>query len=277
LLILVTSLALGTPAPVRAASGDFTLAYQDSSTATPAVAYLVRGGLTSCDPTLNCNGGLVEPKVVTHAGYYPNDSYGYGPGQFNISTGEPDSGFRGPITLTFSHLPSGVSSQTATSTTITDSTILYYDWGYPVYGTSTTFQLHADATAALGSTAITLTANNGLITHSVTLTIQVVNQLPSLALYNTLIDSQTTISGGQSFQLTVKLNYPVPAGQSYTIALTSDHPSIAPVPATVTIPAGAQSMTITITTYKPKQITLVNFTATYNGQTVPGSIQVNPF
>lgn len=75
----------------------------------------------------------------------------------------------------------------------------------------------------------------------------------------------------------VKLNYPVPAGQSYTIALTSDHPAIAPVPATVTIPAGAQSTFITITTHKPKKITLVSFTATYNGQTVPGSVQVNPF
>ncbi len=148
-LILVTGLALGTPTPAHAASGDFTLAYQDSSTATPTVAYLVRGDLASCNPTLNCDGGLVEPKVVTHSGYYPNDSFGYGLGQFNISTGEPDSGFRGPITLTFSNLPSGVSSQTAPSTTITDSAILYYDWAYPVYGTSTTFQLHANATAAL--------------------------------------------------------------------------------------------------------------------------------
>lgn len=132
----------------------------------------MRGGLISCDPTLNCNGGLVEPKVVTHYSYFPTDSFGYGLGQFIISTGEPDSGFRGTITPGFSNLPSGVTSQTAPSTTITDSTILYYDYGFPVYGTSMTFQLHADTTAALGSTSITLTASSGAIIYSVTLTIR---------------------------------------------------------------------------------------------------------
>ena len=163
------------------------------------------------------------------------------------------------------------------TTTISDTTVLYSDWGFPVFGTSSTLQLHADASAALGTTNVTMTATSGTLSHSLTITIQVVDALPSLALYNPLIDSATTVSGGHSFQLTVKLNYPVPTGQSDSIHLTSDHPTIAPVPTTVTIAAGGQSLILTIKTTKPKKITLVNFTATYLGQSVPGSVQVNNF
>ena len=72
LLILVVvltasmSLALAHQLPAHAAAGgDFEMRYQTSSTATATVAYLVRGGLPNCNPALNCNGGLVEPKVTT--------------------------------------------------------------------------------------------------------------------------------------------------------------------------------------------------------------------
>lgn len=278
LLTLLTAgmfLVGGRVPTAHAATGDFSLSYTDVNGSSPSVVYLVRGGLTSCNPATNCNGGLVEPKVKTLYGYYPNYSYGWDLSFLTISAGDPDSGFRGTVTFAVSSLPAGVTSQTAPSTTITDNTILYYDYGFPVYGTTTTLQLTASATAALGTSTLTVSASSGSLVHTTTLQIDVVSQLPPLALRDFNV-SQTTVTGGQTDQGTVTLNYPVPTGQTYVIALSSSNPRVASLPSSVSIPAGSRSATFTITTYHVSKVTLVTFPASYNGQTVDGSIQVNP-
>jgi len=107
------------PQPARAATGDFEIG---AGVGADRAAYLVRGGLQTCDSTNNCTGGLTQPKTVA-------TSAGFGNTILQIDTGNPDSGFRGTISFQLSGLPAGVTSQTPASTTITNSTILGTD-GY---------------------------------------------------------------------------------------------------------------------------------------------------
>jgi len=60
------------------------------------------------------------------------------------------------------------------------------------------------------------------------------------------------------------------------IALTSSNPRVASLPASVSILAGARSVSFTITTYRVNKVTLVTFPASYSGQTVNGSVQIDP-
>jgi hypothetical protein len=194
-----------------------------------------------------------------------------------VSAGDPDTGFRGTVNFQLSTLPQGVTSQTATSTTITDNTILCYDFGSPVYGTDTTLQLSADSTAPLGNFTLTLTATSGSLSHSTTLTVDVVDQLPATTLYQLTLPPTTSTSpstyGGSPAQGTVQLTFPAPAGGT-VVGLGSSNPSVASPPASITLPAGSTSGTFTINTQPVATDTFVRLSATLNGQTITSLTQL---
>jgi len=223
--------------------------------------YLVRGGLQTCDSSNNCSGGLTQPK----AGGPP-----WGNTILQVDTGDPDSGFRGTVSLQLSGLPAGVTSQTAASTTITNTTIVGNDGvGDTIFGTFTTLQLSADSTAPLGNFPLTVTATSGSLSHSVTITVDVVDSLPA----NTLRELEVAPGGpyatfgGTPSLGTVYVNASAPASGT-VVALASGDPSVASVPASVTVPAGSTSATFTITTQPVTSSTAVSFTATLSGQTI---------
>jgi hypothetical protein len=194
-----------------------------------------------------------------------------------VSAGDPDTGFRGTVNFQFSGLPQGVTSQTAPTTTITDNTILYYDFGSPVYGTDTTLQLSADTTAPLGNFTLTVTATSGSLSHSTTLTVDVVDQLPATTLYQLTLPPTTSLSpstyGGSPAPGAVQLTFPAPAGWT-VVGLGSANPSVAAPPASITVPAGSTSDTFTITTQPVTSDTSVRLSATLNGQTITSLTQL---
>ena len=54
-------LLAGQPQSARAAAGDFEIQAQVGA---DGAAYLVRGGLPTCDSSNHCTGGLTQPKTV---------------------------------------------------------------------------------------------------------------------------------------------------------------------------------------------------------------------
>jgi len=81
------------------------------------------------------------------------------------------------------------------------------------------------------------------------------------------------VSGGSSTG-TVTLNNPSGAG-GVVISLSSDNPA-AVVPATVTIPAGQQMTTFTVTTLGVSTVTTANITASMSNITAKATLTINP-
>jgi trimeric autotransporter adhesin len=253
-------LLISQPQPARATTGDFEI---QAPVGADRAAYLLRGGLQTCDITNHCTGGLTQPKTMLSGPAWANTI-------LQVDTGIPDSGFRGTVSFQLSGLPAGVTSQTAASTTITNSTTLGTDGvGDTIFGTDTTLQFTADTTAPLGNFPLTVTATSGSLSHSVTITVDVVNSLPAttLAQFETAGLQSNPTFGGTPSSATVYITLSAPASGT-VVTLVSGDPPVASVPASVTIPAGATSATFTITTQPVTSSTAVSFTASLNGQTI---------
>ncbi|MGH2559530.1 MAG: hypothetical protein ACRDJH_10730 [Thermomicrobiales bacterium] len=129
------------------------------------------------DFTLSTNLGsdYPEPSNLLRGGRYDGD---YGPlsrmwsygGCFYVTTViyvTPRNDFIGTVTLEILNLPAGVTSQTATSVTITD-------WRMA----NATLKLFAASDAALGNATVTVRATSGAIMHTLDLEFWVVDELP---------------------------------------------------------------------------------------------------
>jgi hypothetical protein len=81
--------------------------------------------------------------------------------------------------------------------------------------------------------------------------------------------------GGQSSTGTVTLSGPAPSG-GVGVTLSSANPSVASVPAGVTIAAGVTSASFAITTFAVGSSTLVNLTASYSDTTTSATLTVTP-
>src|SRR5439155_373102 len=95
---------------------------------------------------------------------------------------------------------------------------------------------------------------------------------PSVTL-STLSLNPTTVTGGDSSTGTVTLSGPAPSGGAQ-VALSSSDPSVATVPSSVTVAAGATSATFTVSTVTAS--TTVMISASYAGVTKAASLTVNP-
>jgi hypothetical protein len=269
-LVAAGVLLAGPPQIARATTGDFEIS---ATRGADGAAYLVRGGLQTCDSSNHCSGGLTQPKSAGGGGFANTIL------QVDTSTDNGfDSGFRGTVSFQVSGLPAGVTSQAPASTTITDSTILGTDpFSGTMFGTLTTLQLSAGSTAPLGNFPLTVTATSGSLSHSVTITVDVVDSLPATTLARLEVTGCAACNfaetfGGTPALDTVSVTIPAPASGT-VVTLASSDPPVASVPASVTVPAGSTSASFTITTQPVTRTTAVSFTATLNGQTM-GSNQL---
>src|SRR5205807_10462942 len=74
----------------------------------------------------------------------------------------------------------------------------------------------------------------------------------------------SVVGGAQSSTGTVTLSGPAPTGGA-VVSLSSSNPSVAAVPASVTVPAGASSASFTVTTSAVVASTAVTISASYGG------------
>jgi trimeric autotransporter adhesin len=118
------------------------------------------------------------------------------------------------------------------------------------------------------STTITITATYGSITKTATLTVRP----PALSAMSV---ASTAITGGKvAANNKVTLDGPAPAG-GVVVKLTSSSPTVAPVPSSVTVPAGqTESAVFDIPTSFLTANVPVTITATYNGVSKTDSLTV---
>ena len=96
---------------------------------------------------------------------------------------------------------------------------------------------------------------------------------PPPATLSTSIRIPATVVGGDSSTGTVVLSTGAPEGGA-EISLSSSNPAVASVPAKATVPANGFTATFTITTAAVAANTAVTITASYNGATRTGTLNV---
>jgi plastocyanin len=141
----------------------------------------------------------------------------------------------------------------------------------PAGATSATFAI--GTTPVTMTTASTLSASYNGTTRTTTFT---VNPAPATAAALTsLALSPTSVVGGSTAVATVKLTAPAPAGGARMTLSTSDK-SIAFVPASVQIAAGATTATFAVTTKATRRLRAATIAASYAGvvRTVTISVRV---
>ena len=125
------------------------------------------------------------------------------------------------------------------------------------------------STSVNASTPVTITATYAGVSKPVTLTL-----LPLAA--SSVVPYPASVAGGTtSTSHRVNLNGPAPAGGA-VVNLSSSDPATAPVPATVSVAAGATYATFRITTAQVTVSTPVTITATYGGASPSGTLTVRP-
>ena len=131
----------------------------------------------------------------------------------------------------------------------------------------------APVTIVVGGTALTaptslkLYATDGTVSRAALLTVTPVVSLASI--------SANPVEGGFATYGTISLNIPAQFGGA-TVSLVSGDPSLATVPATLTLPQGYTSMSFSATTVPVTRTTTVPITATFNGTTITGSLTLSP-
>jgi hypothetical protein len=178
-----------------------------------------------------------------------------------IVGGNPSTG---TVTLT-STAPAGgaVVSLSSASTAVVVPGSITVNQG----ASSATFGITTSSVAT--QTLTTLSASYNGITKTTTFT---VNPAPSAALA-TLTVSPTAVVGGTSATGTVTLTAPAPGGGA-VVMLASSKPSLASVPASVTVAAGSTSANFSVTTSTTKRNTSATLSAAYSGATKTATITV---
>ena len=118
-----------------------------------------------------------------------------------------------------------------------------------------------------GSVDITVTASTSSMSVANTMVLDPV--LAGVAL------AQSSVQGGTSVAATLYLNASAPMANA-VVQLSSDHPSIVIVPASVTVPAGLSAVNFTVNTNSVSASTNVNITSSYAGATSVTTLTVTP-
>lgn len=269
LVVAMAALALaGTAEPASADSGsggggggggggaqDFSICCDTSTTP----GFLVQGGLATCPAFDNCSPNpSFEPRYFS-CGFW---DCGYNNAVVVLTS---LNGFAGTVNLQLLNLPAGVTSQTATSVTLAANATNYQD-----------FKLQAASGAQPGDYLVTVRATSGALVHDAAHLIRIVTQLPPPLQTPTF--NPASIRGGTSSIGTVALAGPAPAGGA-VVSLLNGNPSVATIPATVTIPQGQTSATFTVTTTPVAATTYVSINANYQTVIYPigaGTLIVTP-
>jgi thermitase len=119
----------------------------------------------------------------------------------------------------------------------------------------------------------TLAPNAGRV--NVYRALQAVSGSPTQPSLSSLSLNPTSVVGGNSSTGTVTLTAPAPSG-GFVVNLSSSNTSVATVPSSVTVPAGATSANFTVATNPVSSVRSVTITAAAGGITRTATLTVNP-
>ncbi len=134
----------------------------------------------------------------------------------------------------------------------------------------TSASLKVTAGTVTASTRVTLTATYG--TSSATASVTVAPAAPA-ALASISVPS--TVVGGAAAALVVRLTEPAPSSGA-VVTLDNAKSAVFPLPATVTVPAGERSLSVTVQTTAVTAAAAVSVSATYSGVTKTAAVSVVP-
>lgn len=138
----------------------------------------------------------------------------------------------------------------------------------PAGASSTSFSITAGSVSA----PTTVTVKGTYYGVSATFNVTVTPPTPSAS---KLTVSKTSLTSGQSATGTITLTSAAPSGGA-SVILVSSNPSVASVPASVTVPQGATSATFTVTAGTVSSATSVTLGAAYGGNAALVNITVYP-
>jgi LmbE family N-acetylglucosaminyl deacetylase len=245
-----TNPAVGVPAsvtvPAGATTATFPIATSAVATTTPVlVTAAFAGGMRAAALTLS-------PQSVTSLTLSPA----------SVLSGNAS---QGTVVLPAPAGPQGVAVQLSSSdpaTATVPATV-----SFAAGASSATFPI-ATAAGITVTTQVTLSATYGTTATAVLavgpLAVSVVALAPA------------TVVGGSPSQATVMLNGPATGGGA-VVALSSSNPSVATVPASVTVPAGASSATFTVATASVATSTSVSIAASFLGSSISTPLTVTPY
>ncbi len=233
------------------AAGDFN---RDGK---PDIALPVIGAGNALAGLVNSTGASTTPPAFGSVTATPSTVVGGSPVQINISL------------VAGSVAPSGglsFSIRSSNSSVLTVPSIVTMPAG------SSSVSFNASTRSVTSSQDITVrVSNNQLGTRRVT--VRVTPSSTTVITLSGLTLSPSSVTGGNSAQGTVILSGAATA--STVVSLTSSN-TVATVPASVTVPAGASSASFTITTASVTSTTSATITATLNGVTRSATLTINP-
>ncbi len=220
--------------------------------------------------TLNHSDVVVPDTVVIPAGgttgTFPVTSIGNTAKTVYIYAGIFGPSLRQYVTIKLRNLKSIVLNPATVTGGTTSSAEVKIDYPAPVGGTVVELRSQKPTLAAVPAT-VTIPAGSDTISVPITtvarngdpLSIYIYANLPGMATQGKQLRivrpvvtgvsiSPSTVVGGTSTTGTVTLNGPAAAG-GLVVKLSSQKPTLASVPTTVTVPAGATSVNFTITTF----------------------------
>ena len=127
-------------------------------------------------------------------------------------------------------------------------------------------------TTVTASTALTITGTLGAVSRTAVLT---VNPAPAAPTLSSVTVNPTSVVGGAPSTGTVTLTTPASTGGAI-VTLSSSNATVAGVPASVTVAAGATSATFGVTTTGVAAATSVTIGGAFGGATRTATLSVNP-
>ena len=124
------------------------------------------------------------------------------------------------------------------------------------------------------ATTLTITDNTGATATSAPISITANPSAPLPPGPVSVNFSRVSVKAGKSVQATVYLAFPVPGPTALSVQLTSSDPRVATVPASVTVPVGANSAVFTVRAQKVRRTATVGITATVNTEQATGVLTV---
>jgi subtilisin family serine protease len=176
-----------------------------------------------------------------------------------------------PPTASFTYSCTDLSCQFSDASTDPDGSVVAWSWTFGDNTTSTA-QNPLHVYGASGAYTVTLRVTDDRAATSTATQSVIVTGPPALASVSL---NPASVTGGGSSQGTVGLDAPALAGGA-TVSLSSSQPSVATVPASVTVPEGTTTAGFGVTTSAVTQSTPVTISAVYNGVTKTAALTVRP-
>jgi uncharacterized repeat protein (TIGR01451 family) len=139
----------------------------------------------------------------------------------------------------------------------------------PASAISASFTVTTSPVASATSVTIAASYNNS----NASATLWIGAATPTLPTLSAISLNPTSVRGGSASTGTVTLSAPAPSGGA-VISLISSNPSIAIVPAGITVPAGATSASFSVTTRRVSRPTSVVISAEYNNTSVSATLNL---